>query len=482
MTLPAVRPLPAALALVAALAAAWSLLSPLGSVPDEPAHVIYAAAVVRGQLGDATGRVTVPTAVAAAAATTCPAFRPEVTADCVQPVSGGAAPVRSRTSAGRYPPLFYALVGWPTLFGFGDAVWYLMRLLSVASGTVLLVVASRAWRAPPPALAGALVLAATPMATFLLGSVNPNGLEVVAGVAVALAGTGCLERLRAGLPADAWPLALCGSVLALARPGSYVLLSGLLLVLFVLDARTWWGAARSRDRSLFAPLALLVAAVTVAAAYGAAVRGDGVASGATRLGLRGAAALTLGTWDDYLWETVGVFGWRDHRVPILISFLWLGAVTAVAVSAWLVARPVERLAVLALAVGGLLVTPCYLFYAVFTDGTGYQGRYVMALTQAVPVLAGAVLLRHRVPDPRLLPRAAVWLALTLQLLALGGSYLRYAVGLPLERRPLSVLRSVVWVPGSWPLVLLALLVAAASAAVLVRTPADSRTRESRVLG
>ncbi|MBC7372808.1 MAG: hypothetical protein H7323_02305, partial [Frankiales bacterium] len=134
----------------------------------------------------------------------------------------------------------------------------------------------------------------------------------------------------------------------------------------------------------------------------------------------------------------------------------------------------------ALLVGAVLLAPFFVFVTLFRDGVGYQGRYAMALTQAVPVLAGAILARRALPVA-----VANWwrfvpgLVLGLGLIALTGSALRYAVGLPLPSSPVAVLRAVAWVPPAWPLVIALLALAGWLTALLSRELGAERSDRIR---
>lgn len=458
-----------AVLLGALLSAAWAVTTPLGAVPDEPAHVIYAAGVVRGEVGSGpAGRtVRVPAAVAVSATTTCPAFRPTVTASCIPPVDAPDVLVATETSAAHYPPLYYALVGWPTWWGFGDATWLACRLLSVLVASGLLLVAASAWRRPPPVLAAGLLLAVTPMTAFLAGSINPNSMEIAAGVATVLGTAGVLARVRDGeaLRRRDWAaLAVPALALALARPGSWVLLLGLQAVLvlgLVPVARTRQLAGVGAVSGACTAAGLLTGQV-----FAAPTATD--PSAASSVG--GAVRTVLDAGGRWLLETVGLFGWRDHEVPLPLSLLWLVLVAALGALALVRGTGRQRLAVLALLVGAAVAAPAFAVLTVFPAGVGYQGRYAMALTQAVPVLA-AVVVGDRLPTR--LAALVPPVLLGLGLLALAGSWLRYAVGLPLPGAPIDVVRDVAWVPPAWPLLVLALPAAALVALRLQRRLAAS---------
>ena len=178
-------------------AAAWSFASPMGSGPDEPAHLIRAASLVRGEL---LGTPLADTVSATKAYVTVEApqvfarlendvvcFRykpPSVPASCQGTLDGSSSEVHVDIYVGRYSPLYYSLVGLPTLVAVNPAGMYLARLASGALSAAMLalaVVSLRRCRGAP-LLAAGLALAMTPMVLYLAGVVNPSGLEISSAI------------------------------------------------------------------------------------------------------------------------------------------------------------------------------------------------------------------------------------------------------------------------------------------------------------
>jgi hypothetical protein len=169
------------------LSSAWTFATPLMGVPDEPAHVIKAAAVVRGELtgrdmpdGGAFQLVTVPAGIGYYDTFGCFAQKKEITPSCVAAFAGDRSePVAARTSAGNYNPLYYAIVGLPSLVHHGAGAVYGMRLISALLSCLFLASAFSALsRLPRRKWAMTATAAAmTPMVLFLNGAVNPNSLE-----------------------------------------------------------------------------------------------------------------------------------------------------------------------------------------------------------------------------------------------------------------------------------------------------------------
>ncbi len=130
---------------------AWSIATPLMAAPDEPAHAINAAAVVRGQL-DAPEHPTVlgPVAVVRVPAwvastnslATCLIWWPEPSAACSPPLKSGTEAVDATTQYSRYPPLYYALVGIPSLVTTGAPALYSMRMVATLINSSLVALGS----------------------------------------------------------------------------------------------------------------------------------------------------------------------------------------------------------------------------------------------------------------------------------------------------------------------------------------------------
>ena len=124
-----------------ALGLLWALATPVMGVPDEPAHVVRAASLVRGQLvgtprtGPGGGRAyfaRVPETLAWPKVP-CFAHHDSTTPACdVAPRGRGDTLVEVESFAARYSPAYYALVGLPTLVAPGKTTVYLMRLVTAA--------------------------------------------------------------------------------------------------------------------------------------------------------------------------------------------------------------------------------------------------------------------------------------------------------------------------------------------------------------
>jgi len=197
------------------LAAAWAFALPVNGTYDEKHHIIRAYAVVHGEWlsakpasdgttygseGYEVPSTLIPGNVDCARGrgpASCQTTRPGSSSEAPGP-SVGAKPksgmVLLPTAAARYSPVYYLPVGLPLLVSPDRTGILFSRLISAALSALLLAAAA----AGAVALRSRLLLAGvalvgTPMAMNLNGSVNPNGLEIAAGVLVFVGVTALLR-------------------------------------------------------------------------------------------------------------------------------------------------------------------------------------------------------------------------------------------------------------------------------------------------
>jgi predicted membrane protein DUF2142 len=393
--------------LMGALAGIWALTTPLFGVPDEPAHVIRAAAIVRGDVlgkprkGEPDlvryvsvpaifGSVTIPYVGDPHLTTVCFAFNRNVTPACLS-FSGSEKLKPVATQVAHYPPLYYGIAGAASL-GMGSV----RGVLLMRGATVLLCAALVAWaywstrRAPNPAPAMfGLILAITPTALFLFGSVNPSALEIAAGIALWAAG-GMLV-LEAPSRIDRRLVAATGvsaTLLMLSRSPSplWVALIAVALAVFA-PAGALGRLARNRTCRVWAVVVAVAAGVEAAwtVAFDALGKqgGTGVHASASEL-LRTAFGKSTATYE----QMIGVFGWVDTPAPFLTFLLWtmmLGGLIGLALVA---GRRRQCVALIGLLGAVTLVPPVIEAAKAHEMGFTWQGRYTMPLAVGVPILAG----------------------------------------------------------------------------------------------
>lgn len=441
------------LLLLAAVSATWALVNPLASVPDEPAHVMYAAAVVRGDFGSGPIGVIVhiPAKLSTDLAIGCTAFHPEIPLwKCPAVPPTGDVIVVAQSTAGGRPPLYYALVGWVSYLPFlsTTGTWMLMRLLSVAVGVSLIGLPFWLIRFRRP---GWLVLgvlgAFTPLVGFFLGSVNPSSLEIAAAIGMCVAAAGLFGAgpgtTRDEMNRRAAALAVTSAVLVLARPFTYAELAGLLLTFALLTPRASRGAASTHlgllARWALVPLVAIVAALVFARLHPFVETPNQPSVRA----LLGYVFDMFPTLPGYLIENVGIYGWRDYALPEGLKWLGIALPGTLLLVGFAAGRRLQRLGLLVLTVGATVVAPLAVGVLVFKDvWIAYQGRYSMALIVGLPILGAAVAMLGGVHPARVgrwTAGAAVWMVLLLNVYSWGMTVVRYSAGFPfLSKAPARV--------------------------------------------
>jgi hypothetical protein len=367
--------------------------------PDEPAHVVRAASLVRGQWvgsatverdGDRQDLARVPETLAWPEVP-CFAHRDAVTPACATaPAGRGDALVEVESDAARYNPAYYALVGWPSLVAPSTTTVYLMRLLTALLVAGLLTLAAVALREAAVGRWGfvALGYATTPMLLFIAGSVNPSAVEIAGGLALwatLLCWFGrpdpALDRRRAARAA----VAAAALVLPRALGPLWLVLvvAGALLV--VPDGRLGHVARAAR------PAAVAVAIVTLV-------------SLAWTLGVRTVAVSTVDypelesprrylysmvlSLDDFERQMIGVLGWLDTPLPSHVYLLWFGVLGFLVFGALAVGGLRQRVLLLAL-VALSAVLPILIQWPTAPElGIVWQGRYLLPLLVGLPLAAG----------------------------------------------------------------------------------------------
>lgn len=436
-------------AVLALLASVWAVANPLMASPDEPAHTVKAASVVRGQLSppDTEGGslVRVPYFfVLVTGYPVCYMFTPQDTGVC-HPEA--ALPldemVDGVTPAGRYNPLYYAIVGLPTLLPPGDGVLYAMRLLSAVLTTFFLALGLRALaQTPQPAwVVPGVAAALTPMVVFLTSTVNPAAVEITAAFALWCQ---LLVLLRHPDPARtvgrmAW-VAVSATFLVNARGLS--LLYCAVIVAVVLLVSPWRSfLAVVRTRGTWPSFAVIGVAGAAAAAWVVGTNSLGSGGEVTSPGLTflSAAKMTVLAWNEYLVNMVGEFGWMDTQLETWVHMTFAAGAGVVVVLALAVGTWRERAALVLVGVGTFALPVLVHASQARYLGLIWQGRYILPVAIGLPLLAGAVLVaRMSALGPALLDPArrlgvavatvvAIVLA-TVQLLAFGENLHRYVNG------------------------------------------------------
>lgn len=477
-------------AVMSLLSVLWALASPVFSIPDENAHAVKAIAQLQGQV---IGRsvegvrhlvVDLAPEDAYSGDILCYATHPEVPADCGSELGDPGGQDWYNTWVGTYNPLYYYLVGWPTLFLDGNAGIYAMRIVSALIGSAFvafafqLAVAGRRGRWLPLGVA----FAAAPMNVYLMGAVNPSGLEIAASVSLWVAALrlfegfatdGASATARVGTSrTTAWAIATA-SAIAVANARALGPLWVLLIVGFAALLVGWTPVRRLFTTRASYPW---LAAIAVGGAFsllwtfvGGALSnqaepGDAPLVGASPLA---GAVYVLRTTPGLLQQAAGWFGWLDTPLPV--PTYWLIA-AAVAVPVTLALTAVRRRSAIVFGIllaAALLVPILVQARSVSQTGIIWQGRYGLPLYLGVLIVACWVLsAREARRIAHLAPRVGPLVAASIAAFGVYAFWLvmmRYVIG---QGAPLRLMWSdPSWQPpGGWPL--LVILYVAGSAALV----------------
>jgi hypothetical protein len=387
-----------------------------------------------------------------------------VSASCAARLTQSKTEVRATTYVGRYPPLYYAIVGLPSLFTASGDGLYAMRLMSALLSAVFLALGAfsiAAWSRSRFLLVGLLV-AATPM-TFFLGSVvNPSGLEITSATCLWCAGLVlALEQSDRPPPGLVVVATVAAIALLLARALSPLWVVLILLLLALLAG--WRGVrAMARARCVRWALAPLVPAaafaiwwIVVAHAFdllpvGVKATGSGTPLAASILG-------NTGTW---MQQMIGIFGWLDTLSPLLTYLFWYAAIGLFVLLALSCARR-RHAGALVLLLLVVVFAPVIVSYGqAHRLGIIWQARYIMPMAVGVPLMAVALVERSgvlRAVRPRVATTVCGVLAVA-AFAAFAEALRRYAVGV---KGPIDYLQGA-WQPpfGATTLTVAALVVIA----------------------
>ena len=386
--------------------AAWSIATPLFAAPDEPTQVAHAAAVVRGELvgettrdvGNAATRITIPKAFAGGSTSaTCFAFRDTAPASCVHGWSTSKKLVHTTTYVGRYPPLYYLIVGIPSLFAISRTGIYLMRLVSALLSALLISLALfsvAVWSRSRLLLVG-VVAASTPLVWFLGGVVNPSGLEISAGICLWTAGLVLvLERAEHPPPGLLAIVAAAAAVFLLTRDLSPLWVAIIALLLALLGGwRAVVGISRARmARWLIGPVLAcgLLSVGWIVSEHSLDLMPSGVTIRPHESSVHILSTIVgeIGFWIN---QMIGIFGWVDTRSPFLTYFVWFSAIGLVVALAFAVARIRQSSGLALLVLGSILIPVAIAYSQAHRLGIVWQGRDILPLAVGIPLVATALI-------------------------------------------------------------------------------------------
>ena len=430
--------------------AAWSLVvPPFGSI-DDPAQLVKAAAVVRGQLvgspipggNSADATVQVPAVfVRGTQVPWCFIDNFQTSAACAPAIQASDSLESVTTYVATYPPTYYALTGLPSLVAASVLGMYMMRLLSAALSALFITLAIMAiiWWSRSRLMVLAVLVAVTPMTLYLGGNVNPNGLEITTSVCVWVTGIILVRERLYNPPRGLVVLfGVAAGAMCLIRAISPFWVVLALLVLFCLSPGPLALLRLVRRRevqfsAMFVLLASLFTTLWAIKEHSLSVLGSPVP---TTVSTAHILATLFTLTGGYLEQMVGAFDWVDFRgsmglqAPAVTYITWLAVVSLAVITGLVLSDRKMRIALSATALGIVVVPMILTFLQVHQAGYSWQGRYTLPFAAGLPLLAATAV------DPRGLLARRYWRLVTLaaaglalaQILAFAAVVHRYAVG------------------------------------------------------
>jgi hypothetical protein len=399
----------------------WSLANPMFASPDEPAHLIRAQGMIRGETVGPYVTDGLP-----ANQIDCMKFQWDVTANCMNLNWGPKGQIQASTTDD-YPPLFHVIAGVPSvvfkgLFGaFVTRIWLVLICSSLFawSGTLLWTRHRHYWTL------GGLVTALTPLVVFVSSTVNPSGLST------ALASSIWASGINVSRPT-------IGTLNMVNRATFAVSLT---LFPFVRRDSVWWELlillliATTLSRSKFSELKkdrvilgiLLLAGASMALVWfrwSGDAMGSFAANGAEQNG--GSIAAGFGSLTEKISEMIGWFGWLDSPMTGASFVILMCLLSLVLLVGALGGQKVyARAAAITFVV--LLLTP------VLIGAIRYpyvQGRYLLPLWVGCMLIVGVALAESDFSEVFLkrLFKLSIGVMALIQFFAFAQNLRRYAVG------------------------------------------------------
>jgi Predicted membrane protein (DUF2142) len=379
----------------------WVLAVPPFRGVDEWDHAYRASAVAHGQwiappteATRGTGAIVhVEPDIVAAAQPECQRLPYTGDPECVGTQVGEHVEIAS--GAGRYHPLFYAIVGTPTLLFEGVDALYAMRAVATLLCLAMLAMGFHALRSwDEPLVAVAMLCALTPMVLYSSSIVAPNGLEMVSGMAL-WAALGAMARPER--PPES--LHIVTAVVATALLVSLRSLGPLWALLVVATALLAWPRLAGRLWALLRTRQGVVGALVLTAAAAGSLAWikvqDALVIGRQEVVVEIPAteavlisALRIPQW---IFQWMGAFPYRAQAAPAVVYAALLPLLVYLLFVAIRHTGGRYRTAVLTVLIGSLVIPLGITIATLEQYGTSWQGRYALPYLLGLGVLFGTPL-------------------------------------------------------------------------------------------
>ncbi|GAA3385612.1 DUF2142 domain-containing protein [Cryptosporangium minutisporangium] len=390
------------------MGAGWAAALPVNGTYDESQHLVRAYAVVSGQVyATPTDAIRGGGAWFDVPRSLLPGeldctWKNRVAASCQDPAPDDRDTERVASAAGRYNPVYYAVVGVPLLISPDLSGVVAARLVSALGAAVMLGLAVYiAVRRRRPLLVAGLIVVSTPMAMNLNGAINPNGWEIAAGV---LLWTTLLTlfRARPGELSERFTRSLVvlagvtASLLLVLRALGPVLLILILLACLLLARRAsvmalvrrhdvWWVLGVGAVVGIYAIGWMLLSGLSDSEG----AEGNAAATIPYSDALRQLSLTRVTFWVNQL---VGQFSYGETTLPSWTIVAWYLMVGALVGPALAVVKRRHALVLLAILATSFLALVALELAYLRNIGWSQHGRYLMPF--GVGLVLGAVSLRR----------------------------------------------------------------------------------------
>jgi hypothetical protein len=378
-----------------ALGISWALIQPPYGLSDEPAHTIKALGTADGQLsgkrtigqfGYSAMEFEVPAAYASIWHFTCYSGDVTQTPKCAPPFPNDPNRTITTSTAGEYPPPYYAIVGVWGWISPGEIGLLLMRIATVLVCSIFLTMSAYLFIISGNSSRLVTLLAcATPTVFAFSGAVNPFGPEVMASILYWTSGTLLLrsetEKHRLFII-----FSYIGAVsFGIIRPASFLWI--LISMGVILLASKSLSASQVRTKNLRHFLISSSAGILISLSWyliGMEVRGLGAGSPAGG-SLLDNMLVSLGKTPAYLQQIFGFFGWTTFYAPKFVLVFFIVAIILLFLSSARFSLR-ENTAIVFLLLF-LICSPAILEGSrAASSGWGFQGRYLIPVGLGIPIL------------------------------------------------------------------------------------------------
>ena len=306
--------------------------------------------------------------------------------------------MKAITYVGRYPPLYYAIVGLPSLVSHTDTAVYLMRLMSgLASALFLgLALALAAFWSRSRLLVAAVAVAASAMVVIFSSVVNPSGLECATAICVWTGGLVLiLDQPDHPRTSVVVATAVAASVMVSMRGLSPVWLVIIAVSLLALSPRSVSTLLRSHSIRVAMVVVGLISVVAVGYILGADALsvypiGTHVAAGTSEWGI---VRIALDRTGLLIKEFVGTFGWAETSPPVPVLVLWLLSAVAVVLAGLCAGLRRHASVVVALILASVVIPTGLMVSQAHKAGLVWQARDGFPLYVGIILIAGAAAFR-----------------------------------------------------------------------------------------